>query len=68
MTWLDQPDSLRRKRIEINPLYAFAEYRFLVERADICIKLNMSPEYFDNMEHIEHQAWIEAWNKENKEK
>lgn len=40
-------------------LAVYAEYR---AKARECILWNMSPEYWDNMSHLEHMAWIEEWN------
>jgi len=57
-----QPEALRRNRV-----YASAEYDFLVNRARECLLFRMSPEYWDDMSLIEHDAWIEAFKNLQKE-
>jgi len=43
-------------------------FELLKVRARECLFWNMSPEYYDNMSHLEHMAWIEAWNEMQDEK
>lgn len=62
MKYKFKPESLK------GPYDDDAEYQFLVQRAYECLAFRMSPEYWDNMTTLEHNAWIEALKKIEEER
>lgn len=56
MSYTYRPDALRGRYAD-KPVWD--EF---YDRAYFCILLRVSPQYYDNMTDLEHDAWVNAYN------